>query len=251
MTGLAAAGGIAPLFDRPPGLVLFDLDDTLCDYARARDLRLRIAFCGGRADAPPPIGVDLDRLIADSIARQPHGSDHFPELLAAHGVTDPAFAHRAMEWFRANRFHGLDLFPDARATIERLRALPAPGGRRRIGIISNGPADVQRAKVGLLGIEEAVDFVLISGEFGVAKPAPEIFHEALRLGGAAADGAVVVGDSLEHDIAGARAAGIASIWVDRHGRRLLPADPRPDRVAGGLADVLTFLGDCAGEGGPV
>ena len=62
-----------------------------------------------------------------------------------------------------------------------------------------------------------VDAVVISAELGVAKPDPAIFRAALdRLGARAAD-AMHVGDSVEDDVAGARAAGLEAVLVARNG----------------------------------
>src|SRR3954466_769158 len=75
-------------------LVLFDLDDTLCDYSGARYSRLCGAFGQAfhAADADPG---DLDAIVAASIAIHPHGSDHFGTLLARHGVEDPELHREA------------------------------------------------------------------------------------------------------------------------------------------------------------
>lgn len=224
-----------------PHLMLFDLDDTLCDYASARDLRLRRAFHPALDAEHADHGIDMDQLVADSVARHPHGADHFGELLQTHGIRDAAVAHAAASWYRTNRFHGLELFPDAVPVLDRLRAaLPHPRGR--IGVITNGPAEVQRSKVELLNVARHVDFIIISGEFGVWKPDPGIFTEALRLGGATAGEAVFVGDSVEHDMAGARAAGIRSIWVNRAGRPWTAATPPPDHQIRVLSDLPRLFG---------
>ncbi len=225
-----------------PRLLLFDLDDTLCDYTSARDQRLRRAFgpaarrLAGRGD-PAPV---LDRLVAASVAVHPHGADHFADLLREQGIDEPDLAEAAVDWYRINRFHGLTMFADAAATVAALRT--AGGGPpRRVGVITNGPADVQRAKIELLAIERLVDFVVISGEFGVWKPDPAIFAEALRLGGATAADAVFVGDSVEHDMAGARAAGIRSVWVNPTGRPWPGPDAPPDREVADLSALLPLL----------
>ena len=60
---------------------------------------------------------------------------------------------------------------------------------------------------------------MISAELGAAKPDPAIFRAALERLGAAAEDAVHVGDSVEHDVAGARAAGLEAILVARNGAR--------------------------------
>lgn len=223
-------------------LVLFDLDDTLCDYTLARRRRLERAFgdafdvCGrGR----PP---DMADLIVRSIALNPHGIDHFPELLADYGLSAGA-VEAAQRWYQTNRFHQLAFFGEARAALAAVRAQPGVAGRR-VGVITNGPADVQRAKVELLGVADLVDFVVISGEFGVHKPDPAIFRESLRLGDAPAGEAIYIGDSVEEDITGARTAGLSTIWVNRDGGPWTGSGEPPDneiRNIGEIAQALTSM----------
>ena len=76
-----------PLDPRPKA-VIFDLDDTLCDYAAAREARLRQAFTlshdGGtqsRRDRSRPHDRRVDSM-------HPHGADHFEELFARFGIAD-------------------------------------------------------------------------------------------------------------------------------------------------------------------
>jgi putative hydrolase of the HAD superfamily len=238
-----------------PRLVLFDLDDTLCDYAGARNQRLRIAFghalaavrpretrTTGALTAPAADPV-IEALIAASIAIHPHGADHFADLLRPYGVSAAA-AEVAAAWYRANRFHGLDLHGDTLATLAMVRAT-LPG--RVVGLITNGPAELQRTKIARLGLAPLVDFAVVSGELGVEKPDPAIFREALRLGNAAAEEAVFVGDSPDHDIAGARAAGIRAVWLNRAGRPWVevapPGHPPPAHEARDLATLAELLGD--------
>lgn len=233
-------------FDRPPRAVLFDLDDTLCDYSSARRQRLRLAFTLAPDGAfREREGVDLEAMIAESIETQPHGADHFPELFARYGISDVKQARAAARWYRTNRFHGLQFFPEARDVLGAVRAwlseMPGGGGRP-LGIITNGPADVQRAKIDLLGVGDLVDFAVISGELGVAKPDPAIFGEALDRAGVQPGEAVFVGDSVEHDMAGARAAGLPSVWVNRYGRAWPESGWRPCREVRSLHEALVVLG---------
>jgi putative hydrolase of the HAD superfamily len=58
-----------------------------------------------------------------------------------------------------------------------------------------------------------------SAEFGVMKPDPRIFQEALDQMQVSAVDAVMVGDSLPHDVLGARQLGMRGVWLDRDGRR--------------------------------
>lgn len=232
-----ALPAVRPL-DPQPSLVLFDLDDTLCDYAGARAGRLRTAFGTAFAHAPNPAAIDLDRVIAESLAIHPHGSEHFPELFARYGVADPAVAQAARSWYHTNRFLGLALFADAVEMLGETR-LALPG--RRIGLITNGPADVQRDKIVLLDLARHVDFTLISGEFGIAKPDPAIFAEGLRLGRATVEETVFIGDSPEYDVLGARAFGLRAIWMNRPGHIWAAAPPPPPEVRS-IADVRVLLG---------
>jgi HAD superfamily hydrolase (TIGR01509 family) len=227
----------------PPRVVIFDLDDTLCDYSSARETRLRIAFSKAlerrNADAPEP---DLELLIKESIQLQPHGTDHFADFLGRYGV-DGRGSATAAEWFRTNRFHGLHLFPETVAVLSSLRGQLDDGRASEIsqvGVVTNGPKDVQRAKLQHLGLEPWFDFVVVSEEFGHAKPEPAIFHEALRISGATPGEAVVVGDSPEFDILGAQRAGIGSIWMNRRGQSWHASRERPTWEIRSL-DELPFL----------
>ncbi|HEY5706689.1 MAG TPA: HAD family hydrolase [Terrimicrobiaceae bacterium] len=99
------------------------------------------------------------------------------------------------------------LMPDARETLARLSSKYA------LGMLTNGAPDLQREKIAASGLESLFKEVVISGVYGIGKPRPEIFlHLTDRLGVSPSD-AVMVGNSLERDIAGARNAGITSIWL--------------------------------------
>jgi HAD superfamily hydrolase (TIGR01549 family) len=232
--------------DPLPQAILFDLDDTLCDYAMARMARLRMAFSldvpGKRCQRSEE---ELEAMVAASIRMHPHGVEHFAELLAQFGTDDPRVAEEAACWYRANRFHGLRLFDD---TLRVLRAVREVKGAatdkswRPIGIITNGPTEVQREKLELLGLRPIVDFVVISEEFGAAKPDASIFDEALRLAGIDAPDAVFVGDSAEFDIAGAIARNIPTIWVNRAMAPWVQEVGPPDREICSIAEVPALVG---------
>jgi putative hydrolase of the HAD superfamily len=76
------------------------------------------------------------------------------------------------------------------------------------------------------GLRPLVDGVLTSAEAGEAKPAGAMFRAALAQAGARPDEALHVGDSPEHDVAGALAIGMRAVLVDRDGR----AGPQPPGV---------------------
>jgi putative hydrolase of the HAD superfamily len=87
--------------------------------------------------------------------------------------------------------------------------------RVRLGVVTNGLAAVQQEKLVACQLEGLVDFLLTSEEAGVKKPDPRLFHLALARGNACAQTAILIGDSWELDVLGARQAGIRSLWLNR------------------------------------
>jgi putative hydrolase of the HAD superfamily len=100
-------------------------------------------------------------------------------------------------------------FPDVVPALGALRE------HRRV-VVSNWDCSLSDWLRGA-GLLEQVDAVVTSAEVGVAKPGRAIFDTALRLARAAPGEAVLVGDSLENDVAGARAAGIRPVLLARDG----------------------------------
>ncbi len=101
------------------------------------------------------------------------------------------------------------LYPDALPALERL------AGRLRLAVISNGLARDQHRKLDALGIATRVDAVVVSEEVDLRKPDPAIFALALEAVGGRPETALYVGDNPEHDVVGARGAGMAAVWLDR------------------------------------
>lgn len=66
-----------------------------------------------------------------------------------------------------------------------------------------------------VGVGAYLDGVITSATAGAAKPDPAIFRSALALAGVPARQALHVGDSLAQDVAGAQAAGVRAVWLDR------------------------------------
>ena len=69
------------------------------------------------------------------------------------------------------------------------------------------------------GLSGLVDDTVTSAGVGARKPEPEIFTAALAVAGAAPDEVIHVGDTAEEDVAGAAAAGIRPLLIDRDGGR--------------------------------
>lgn len=121
---------------------------------------------------------------------------------------------------------------------EVLRAARAAGAR--LVVVSNWDVSLH-AVLEETGLAPLLDGVVTSAELGVAKPATAIFARGLALAGAAAEEVVHVGDSVEHDVAGARAAGIVPLLVVRTAETArglpAPADGPPPAGVRAIADL--------------
>lgn len=227
----------------PYETILLDLDLTLFDF-RASE-RLAFADCMAAVDAADRqheifprylqingalwAGVERGELTPDEA-----GSRRFEQLFHEFDLTggDP---YELSDLFQ----HGLgahgELYPGAAAVLDELAA------GARLGLVTNGLSAVQRAKIDRLGLDGWFSAIVISAEVGVAKPDPAMFDLAFEaLGSPDRTAAVMVGDSLSSDIAGGRAAAIATCWY-----RPDPATPSPtvapDHVVASLDELPNAL----------
>lgn len=128
------------------------------------------------------------------------------------GCDDDQIVRFAAETFSEANRNAIRIYDDA---LTMLRALPVSV---QVCVVTNGAADSQRQKLRAIGVADRLDAVVISAEIGIAKPDPGIFLEALRRLGLDSSLAWHVGDSLATDVAGANAAGLTSIWLNRSGQ---------------------------------
>lgn len=126
------------------------------------------------------------------------------------------------------------LMPDAKEVLTRLST------KYQLALLTNGAPDLQREKLHASGLESFFSAVAVSGEHDIGKPKPEIFHRLLAELGVPANQAVMVGNSLERDIAGAGHAGIRSIWIQVTGSEE-HADVRPDYTITALTELPALL----------
>ena len=115
---------------------------------------------------------------------------------------------------------------------------------------SSGP-DV-RAALARVGLDAAIDGVVSSRDVGARKPDAAFFAAALRQAGVHRRGvaparAVMVGDSIANDVAGAKAAGLRAVWFNPSRRPLPPGAPAPDAVVAGLRELPQTLARLADE----
>lgn len=244
--------------------VFFDLDDTLCAYWEASKRALRKTFSKWG-----PEGHEAEEMAGHWAAAFRDFSPHLRKLgwyesylrkgestrieqmrltLARVGISDETLAKKLSDAYAHERNAGLRLFEEAWEVLETLAA------RFPLGIITNGPADVQREEIETLGIGHFFKWVYIEGEMGKGKPLPEVFEMIRRDVGVAPGEILFVGNSYAHDIRPALEAGWHAIWV-RRDTDLPPSyagykatleqkpegAPTPDATISDLRDVLSLL----------
>ncbi|MGE0601918.1 MAG: HAD family hydrolase [Dehalococcoidia bacterium] len=134
--------------------------------------------------------------------------------------------------------HGLAVYDDARALLASLRVRGY-----RTGVVTNAifPAALFEPKVNELGLAGYIDSFVASADVGLAKPNPSPFLKALADVGLEPHEALFVGDMADTDIAGARAAGMRAVLLER-------TDRARDRAGFLVIERLTALNEFLGEG---
>jgi putative hydrolase of the HAD superfamily len=137
----------------------------------------------------------------------------------------------------ALRFRAYD---DARPAL-----LAARARGRRIVVVSNWDVSLEGV-LERVGLAALIDGVVTSAVIGARKPAPAIFEAALRIADVRPDHALHVGDSLEEDIDGARAAGLRAVLLRRDGDAGVPGVPAIASLSE-LDSLLVGMGAAADE----
>lgn len=207
-------------------MIFFDLDDTLLDHRVAQD---KAALAWREALGP--------RFV-------PHNETNFPEIW--HSTTlvywklfergEISFAEQQRRRIRdilrdphlsdqgADDLFALylplyeanwQLFPDVLPCLELLRG-------QKLGVLSNGDPGQQTRKLERFGLTRRFQVVVILGENGPRKPAPEAFEFAARQASAHPVECLYIGDGIESDAVAARSAGWRGVWLDRTGMMVAP-----------------------------
>jgi putative hydrolase of the HAD superfamily len=187
--------------------ILFDLDGTLFDrctsvvrcieqqYDRFQDLLAH---------------VPKEHYVARFVALDCRGYVT-KDIVYQQFVTDFALSQNMWEQlfqdFYTSYHHHAVGFPQLQAVLSTLRSQGF-----RLGMITNGRAVHQQATIQALAIEPFFDAILISEAEGLRKPDVRIFNRALNRLGVLPQESVFIGDHPHVDIAGARNAGMWSIW---------------------------------------
>ncbi len=214
---------------------VFDLDGTLCRHEQD----IQAVFDGAFADAgleqfaePGDLWPHLGD-VTDYDDEHAHLADGFAALAEARGRTidtdalAAAFVDR-LDW-------------SAVAFLEGARgALAAARANGPVGLLTNGPERRQSRKLAALELGDAFDVVVFAGDMARRKPHRAPFDRALEVLETPAERTLYVGNSLEHDVAGARAAGWPVAWL-RANDADVPAEYDPDHVLRSVGDLAAVF----------
>jgi putative hydrolase of the HAD superfamily len=198
--------------------VFFDVDFTLIYPGPGLRAEGYQRFCQARGVSVDPArfaaAVARAVPILDEVTTHNYDArlfvDYTRAIIEHMGGSGPATADAARdiydEWARCRNFF---LYDDVLPALEALA-----GAGVKIGLISNTqrPLDTFAAHFGLDGL---IAGAVSSAEHGYLKPHPAIFEAALLALGVQARESVMVGDSVRHDIEGARRIGMRAVLLRR------------------------------------
>jgi putative hydrolase of the HAD superfamily len=234
--------------------MLLDLDDTLLDYSGGVDQ----CWEGACATAAPDVAL-APLVAALALSRRTFWKD--PEhnrrervhmvrawtQIASRALEDcggdPRLGAAIAEAFAASRRSVMALFPDALGFLTGLRSRGLP-----LGLVTNGDAREQRAKIERHGLAGFFDVIVIEGEYGAGKPDAAVYLAAMSaLAVRPGPDVWMAGDHLEFDVDGAQRLGLRGVWLDRSGLGV-PAGSsiKPHRIVRGLDELAAVLAQSDG-----
>ncbi|RVU22617.1 HAD family hydrolase [Streptomyces antnestii] len=206
----------------PIRAVLWDVDDTIFDYANADRAGMSEHLrAEGLADGFTSVGQALARwraLTREHWARFESGETDWESQrrdrvrgFVGRGSEDMSDAE-ADAWFGRYIVHyeaAWALFPDTVPALDLL------AGRYRHAVLSNSSLHNQDRKLRVLGVRDRFEAVVCAAELGVAKPEAAAFHAACDALELPPHEVAYVGDQPDIDARGAMEAGLTGIWLDR------------------------------------
>ena len=200
--------------------IFFDLDHTLWDFERNSALTFERILEANK------IGIDLTEFLKvyvpanlafwklyreEKITKEELRYQRLKSVFAdlGHTISDDMI-HLLSEEYIEHLSSYNHLFPN---TIEVLDYLQP---KYKLHIITNGFQEVQDKKLKNSKIDGYFDQVVNSEMAGVKKPNPIIFELALNKANTVAKKSLMVGDSLEADVLGAKAVGFHTLHFNGH-----------------------------------
>jgi len=204
--------------------LIFDLYGTLVDIHTEEDDRVwektafYFGFYGARYTGPE-LKAAFRSAMAEREAKAGQSYECFPdipfeqvmgELFREKGVTENAdtLGFQAAQLFRISSLAYVRLYP---GVLEALAALREKGCR--LWLLSNAQRVFTAFELKLLGLGEQLDGIYISSDYQCRKPDTRFFRALIEEQKLDVSRCLMIGNDLETDIAGARAAGLDTLYM--------------------------------------
>lgn len=221
--------------------VFFDLDHTLWDFERNSALTFKRILTENK------INVQLDDFLEiyvpinfaywklyreEKVTKQELRYQRLKKTFDQIGVTvEDVIINRLSDAYITHLSSFNHVFPN---TKEILRYLSP---NYKLHIITNGFQEIQDKKLKNANIYAYFDQVVNAEQAGVKKPHPQIFELALKRAKCAPKNALMIGDNIEADIRGAKAAGLHALHFNAHNEK--PHEICP--MIASLSEIKNFL----------
>ena len=159
----------------------------------------------------------------------------FYNLLRREGIGNPFLAAVCCKMFRIISRRRFQLFLD---TIPVLTEMQRRGFA--LGMVSNAQRVFTKDEIRLLGLNSFFRCMVLSTDYGFAKPDPRLFSVACSLLNVSPSNAVYVGDSPENDVAGGKQIGMKTVLISRTLKSVIPG-AEPDYYATDLWDAWEWI----------
>jgi len=195
--------------------LFFDADGTLLDYDKAEQYALANTF--------EQIDVSFNSIFLNEYKRinksiwqafEAGGIDvitlkvkRFKLLFDAFGIQYNPEAFSSM--YLRNLSKEAHVFEDAEQTLQALY------GKYKLLLVTNGPKEVQRARIRKTQLEKYFEGIVISDEINASKPSKTFFEIAFqKIGYPRKEEVLIIGNSLTSDIRGGDNYGIDTCWYN-------------------------------------
>ncbi|MFQ6125634.1 MAG: HAD family hydrolase [Candidatus Heimdallarchaeota archaeon] len=238
-----------PLFGKIK-VLFFDLDGTLHDNSKGMAIALRKVYHQFRDRLVPVTEAEFlevhRKLVAKLIKEYREGTlqvavpwdPHYRvrQMLQLLKIRNHSLVVELADTFVRLRKDCVQIFPGVKRGLYRLKK------QYQLAILSNGPSDLQRNKLRWLGLYEIFDWILISEEIGYNKPDLRIFRYALRATRMKPEEGVMIGDTVEADLA-AKKIGMKTILFDPAKKYVTHefGEFAPDAIVSNFSDIQKIL----------
>ena len=144
----------------------------------------------------------------DKITKEALRYDRFHQALKKFDIDDFELATAIGNDYVSSAPYKTNLFPHAIEVLEYLK------GKYTLHIITNGFEETQHLKLKNSKIDHYFDHIITSERSGFKKPDERMFHFSLELAKAKPETSLMIGDSLEADVLGAKNVGMHQVYFN-------------------------------------